>query len=85
MYKKVKKWIKKRDLVGYQVNLSYNGNGNVHQTLLGGTISSLVLALMLYITYGKSYAMVTNGNDDVTKVTQLRTEEDIATSYSLVD
>ena len=69
MRKKAKKLIKNIDLVGHKVNLSYNGNGNVHQTLLGGIISSFVLAFMLYTTYNKSFTMVTHGDPSVSKIT----------------
>ena len=69
MKKATTNFITNRDLVGYQVNLSYNGNGNLHRTFLGGTISTFVLALILYITYGKSFTMVTHGNDNISKIT----------------
>ena len=77
MQRSVKKWIKKRDLVGHSVTLSYNGNGNVHQTFLGGAISTFVLMFMLWITWSKSFKMVTHGDDDISKVTQLMTPEDL--------
>jgi len=85
MRKKATQWIKSQDLVGYQVNLSYNGKGNLHQTFLGGFISSIVLAFMLYTTYGKSSTMVTHGDDSITKITQLMSEENLAQNISMVE
>ena len=64
MKKKLQKFIKNRDLIGHNFKLKYNGD-DIHKTLLGGTISSFVLALMLWITYGKSFSMVTHGNDSL--------------------
>ena len=85
MQKQTKKWIKGLDLVGHQVTLSYNGNGHVHKTILGGFLSSFVLAFILYITYSKSFTMVTHGDDTISKITELMNEEDLATNISIVD
>lgn len=77
MRKKVKQLIKSQDLVGHPVALSYNSNGSVHKTFLGGAISCLVLIFMLKITYSKTYVMVTHGDDTISKINHLMSDKDL--------
>jgi hypothetical protein len=45
------------DLFGYQIKLSFRGQGSVHNTLAGGILSLFVITIMIIITYGKTKQM----------------------------
>ena len=61
----MKKSIKKLDLVGHQVSLNFNKEGKVHKTFLGGIVSSLVLAAIIYIAGNKTVGMIWHQDDDI--------------------
>lgn len=85
MFKKLKTLIKSQDLVGHQVNLTFNGRGNVHQTFLGGIISSFFLIFLLKMTYNYSFQMVTHGNDNISKVTSSMSDHDELKKISMIE
>ena len=85
MLKKAKNLIKSQDLVGHPVSLSFNGKGNLHQTFLGGIISSFVRLYILYVLISKTQIMLTHGNDNVSKITQLLTDDDLGLEMNLKD
>ena len=69
MLKYIKKLIKQQDQVGHAVHFSYNGKGNLHQTFLGGLISSFVLTFILGVSISKTKTMITHGDDTLTRIT----------------
>ena len=44
------KFIKSQDLFGHEVSLNFNKKGSSHNTLVGGVVSVLVKAFMVFYT-----------------------------------
>ena len=42
-------FIKRGDLFGYKYRINFNGKGNPHRTLLGGSATIIIYALMLWL------------------------------------
>ena len=67
MKNKLLSTIKNLDIQGYQINMGYRGEGNIHKTLLGAFVSSVIFLSIFKSTYAKTHDMLFHGNDSVSQ------------------
>ena len=61
-------YIRKWDLFGHAIQLSFNQKGSEHQTFLGGCVSIVVRSFMIFYTYHTVTRMVSHQSDSLSTV-----------------
>ena len=66
----ISKILKQIDIFGLQVSLNFNRHGSVHNTVIGGFFTLMIVGLISYLGYTNLYLMFTFNNPSLSIIQQ---------------